>query len=416
MMRFFVLVLSCTLLLAGCAGKRQAGGGYYQDDGPHSKVPADIAAIPNATPKLETPRTANSRPYAVMGQRYVPISGNDRYSQKGVASWYGKKFHGKKTASGETYDMYAMTAAHRTLPLPSYARVTRVDSGKSIIVRINDRGPFLKSRIIDLSYVAASKLGLIGPGSGQVVVEAITNDDIRNNAWQSDDDAMPKAQPIPDAKPDSAPVLTTRASEPAQPEQQDKAPAESKQEESGNTKADTTDALAALDLPADLPTIKASAPASAGSFFLQYGAFGAAENASKLASRLNSDIDGIETREAEVVQSASLHRVRIGPYTNRTQAVNAALRIEQATGLKASYSESAPEQSNASLYAWLRDNLPACVMIRVASRTDTCSSKAFMSRISSADVSVSGAASSGYKTSTNSPCLRCASACNHSAA
>src|SRR5699024_9995864 len=185
MTRYALILLTCLFVISGCASKHKAGG-YYEDDGPADHIPADIEAIPNATPKIEPHRPANARPYKVLGKYYRPLPTNENYRETGIASWYGRKFHGKQTASGETYDMHAMTAAHRTLPLPSYARVTRVKTGKSIIVRINDRGPFHSNRIIDLSYVAAAKLGLIGPGSGRVTVEAITHDDIRQEAWRRD--------------------------------------------------------------------------------------------------------------------------------------------------------------------------------------------------------------------------------------
>src|SRR5690606_31134850 len=150
-------------VLAGCASR---SGGYYKDDGPGRDIPANIDAIPDAVPRIERRCPAYFRPLEVFAVRYMPIAEDQPYRQEGVASWYGCKFHGEKTANGETYDMYAMTAAHPTLPIPSYARVTRVGTGRSVIVRINARGPFHPGRIIDLSYVAAAKLGLIGPGSG----------------------------------------------------------------------------------------------------------------------------------------------------------------------------------------------------------------------------------------------------------
>lgn len=344
MLRFLLLMLSCAVLVAGCSSKRQAsrGGGYYQDDGPGKNIPANIAAIPDATPRIETPRPANARPYKVLGRHYVPLTSHQPYKKKGVASWYGRKFHGKKTASGETYDMYAMTAAHRTLPIPSYARVSRPGVDKSIIVRINDRGPFHQSRIIDLSYVAAAKLDLIGPGSGEVIVEAITNDAIRNKAWQSDSAPAPKATPIPPAKPQPAPTLVTKA---------DSAPTNSSPPSQQSASA-SPDALAALQLPVSIDATAASAPthlSATNGVFLQYGAFSDATNADQLAERLNRNIRDIEHRRAEIIQAAALHRVRIGPYESRTQAVNAAMRIEAATGLKATYSLSAPTRSSASL-------------------------------------------------------------------
>lgn len=344
MLRFLLIMLSCAVLLGGCASKRQvsSGGGYYKDDGPGSKVPANIAAIPDAVPRLESPRPANARPYKVLGHRYVPLTSHQTYRKTGIASWYGRKFHGKKTASGETYDMYAMTAAHRTLPIPSYARVTRVGSDQSIIVRINDRGPFHQSRLIDLSYVAAAKLDLIGPGSGKVVVEAITNDAIKNNAWQPDAAPTPKARPIPPAPSPPAPRLITQAESATA-----SAPPPRRE-----TPEPATDPIAALLLPASLEsgqTPVARPPDSPEGVFLQYGAFSDRTNADRLVRQLNQNIHDIETRPAEVIRHAALYRVRIGPYDTRTQAVNAALRIESATGLNASYSASVPDRASASL-------------------------------------------------------------------
>ena len=148
-------------------------GGYYLDDGPGAGAPANIDAIPDAVPKVEPLQRGTMRPYVVMGRSYTPMTELTPYKARGVASWYGRRYHGKKTSSGEFYDMYAMTAAHTELPIPSYVRVTNVDNGKSVVVRVNDRGPFVDSRLIDLSYTAAHKLGIIGGGSGMVEVESI---------------------------------------------------------------------------------------------------------------------------------------------------------------------------------------------------------------------------------------------------
>ncbi|MGH8741877.1 MAG: septal ring lytic transglycosylase RlpA family protein [Burkholderiales bacterium] len=150
-----------------------ARGGYYKDDGPHDNPPANLAQVPDAVPKAEPLHRYANRPYTVFGRDYVPLARLEPFRQRGLASWYGKRFHGQKTASGETYDMYAMTAAHPTLPIPSYARVTHVGNGRSVVVRVNDRGPFHPGRIIDLSYAAASKLGYIQAGSAQVEVESL---------------------------------------------------------------------------------------------------------------------------------------------------------------------------------------------------------------------------------------------------
>lgn len=294
-----LLILSITVLSACSSAKKVSrGGGYYKDDGPGTNIPANILATPNAVPRIETPRPANARPYRVMGKNYTPISSNQNFKQHGIASWYGRKFHGNKTATGEIYDMYAMTAAHPTLPLPSYARVTHAHTNKSVIVRVNDRGPFHSDRIIDLSYVAAAKLDLIGPGSGPVIVEAITNQDIQKQAYVQKPETNTNTKPI---------VAET------QPES-------------------NTDVLLALNTQT---TSQASNNEEA--VFLQYGAFSVAENAAKLAGKINQSIVNIEHRRANVYFNNNIHRVHIGPYENRTHAVNAALRIQAETGLDASF-------------------------------------------------------------------------------
>jgi rare lipoprotein A len=150
-----------------------ARGGYYKDDGPGEKPPANLAQIPDAQPKRESLIVAANRPYAVFGRSYEPLAKVQPFQQTGLASWYGRRFHGQKTSSGEIYDMYGMTAAHPTLPIPSYARVTNLANGRSVVVRINDRGPFHSDRIIDLSYTAAYKLGYAAAGSARVEVQSI---------------------------------------------------------------------------------------------------------------------------------------------------------------------------------------------------------------------------------------------------
>ena len=148
-------------------------GAYYKDDGPGDRIPSNLDRIADATPRAEPLHKYANRPYQALGKTYTPLTSARPFRQHGLASWYGKRYHGNKTSSGETYDMYAMSAAHPTLPIPSYARVTRVSNGKSVVVRINDRGPFQGGRIIDLSYVAAHKLGFVQAGSAEVTVESI---------------------------------------------------------------------------------------------------------------------------------------------------------------------------------------------------------------------------------------------------
>lgn len=153
-------------------------GGYYQDDGPADVIPDGLFDTPDAEPKVEPIAKGPSRPYTVFEKTYVPITDNRPFVQRGIGSWYGKKFHGQKTASGEPYDMFKMTAAHPTLPIPSYARVTNLNNGRKVIVRINDRGPFHSSRIIDLSYTAALKLDVLRGGSAVLEVERLLPDEI----------------------------------------------------------------------------------------------------------------------------------------------------------------------------------------------------------------------------------------------
>lgn len=166
------LALLLVLLLAGCAAPGSRPGPDYRKDGPPTTA-VDIDAIPDAVPRAEPLCQPCLRPYEVEGVGYRPLASAAGYRARGTASWYGREFHGRPTANGERYDMLAMTAAHPTLPIPSYARVTHLANGRSVVVRINDRGPFRRGRLIDLSYVAAAKLGLVGHGSGPVEVRAV---------------------------------------------------------------------------------------------------------------------------------------------------------------------------------------------------------------------------------------------------
>lgn len=153
--------------------KAARGGGYYKDDGPADDIPDNLDEIPDAIPQLEPLHRFANRPYNVLGQSYVPKTELAPFRQQGQASWYGRRFHNQPTSSGEPYDMFGMTAAHPTLPIPSYVRVTNLDNQRSVVVRVNDRGPFHKERVIDLSYTAAYKLGYINSGSARVAVEQI---------------------------------------------------------------------------------------------------------------------------------------------------------------------------------------------------------------------------------------------------
>jgi len=193
---FRITVLAVAISVAGCGGlftrsepapaprtetrpapatevPARRPGAYYKDDGPGERPPVDLASIPDATPRAEPLHRFANRPYQVFGRDYAPIASAQGFRQKGIASWYGRRYHGQSTSSGEPYDMYAMTAAHPFLPIPTYVRVTNVANRRSVVVRVNDRGPFHADRVIDLSYTAAWKLGYVEAGSALVEIEHV---------------------------------------------------------------------------------------------------------------------------------------------------------------------------------------------------------------------------------------------------
>ena len=168
----FQLILCLFFFLSACGGVKVAPTVSDRDAAPTKKV--DVSNIPNAVPKYEPKsRYGNPESYVVFGKRYYVMESSVGFVERGIASWYGTKFHGRRTSSGETYDMYAMTAAHKNLPLPTYVKVTNLENGKDIIVKVNDRGPFHEGRVIDLSYTAAIKLDIVKKGTGKVEVRAI---------------------------------------------------------------------------------------------------------------------------------------------------------------------------------------------------------------------------------------------------
>jgi peptidoglycan lytic transglycosylase len=260
-------------------------GKYYKDDGPGQDIPADLDAIPDAVPRVEPLHRFANRPYTVFGREYVPATSLRPYRERGVASWYGRKFHGEKTSNGETYDMYAMTAAHPTLPLPSYARVTNTATGRSVVVRVNDRGPFLHDRVIDLSYAAAHRIGIAQKGSGEVEVEAILPGEATRVA----------AAPLP-------PVAEAPAARPPPG-----APA---------TEAGTSMPVAGAD----------------GGFAVQLGAFASYANAANFVAHLANQLAPLGV-EPKIRQVNGLFRVFVGPYAARDDARRTADRLREALGL-----------------------------------------------------------------------------------
>tara|TARA_B100000780_G_scaffold56583_1_gene35806 strand:- start:42260 stop:43129 length:870 start_codon:yes stop_codon:yes gene_type:complete len=252
------------LLIHGCTQAPRVIDEMDIQDGAGELV--DTRLIANAVPKMEpVTRAGNSNPYTVLGETYHLLPTARGYKRVGTASWYGSKFHGRKTANGEVYDMYAMTAAHRTLPIPAYARVTNLANQRVIVVRINDRGPFHASRIIDLSYAAALKLGFADHGTAEVEIEVITPTSTRVEA------------PMPNV----SPVVADRLSIP--------------------------EVRAAEERSIDhLPS---------GGVFLQIGAF--AQRTS--ADRLQRAISAMTSLPIEIIQHRELFKVKMGPIKNSTR-------------------------------------------------------------------------------------------------
>ena len=316
----------CLLVAALTACSTGRGkGGYYKDDGPHANPPSNLDKVPDAVPKIEPLASGPNKPYSVFGRRYVPDTSGNPYRARGLASWYGRKFHGNSTSNGERYDMYAMTAAHPTLPIPSYVRVTRVANGKSVVLRVNDRGPFHSDRIIDLSYVAAYKLGILGPGSAEVIVERIMPDEIRNwsNIASKPTPADASASPPMGSSVTPPPSgMSNPAIASAQPI--DPAPA-----------APIAIPLAAA--AASQPVAAAARPSGnwsgAGPVYLQMGAFGDPANARSLAAKLTQQVASINTQVSVDQHVNQLYRVRIGPFASREDAMQAAESLQAATGI-----------------------------------------------------------------------------------
>ncbi|MGL4668823.1 MAG: septal ring lytic transglycosylase RlpA family protein [Saezia sp.] len=264
------LLVLCVLSMAGCGSLKKDGPGNPGRINDNYKD-----AVPRVDPLMSGP----NKPYTVHGKRYVPDTREIAYRQTGGASWYGKQFHGRKTSSGEVYDMYAMTAAHKTLPIPCYVHVTNIKNGRSVIVRVNDRGPFSDKRLIDLSYAAAHRLGFVNEGVTDVIIERIMPADIR-------------AGRIP---PTTGNSRGGGASVPSTP-------------------APSNDALTS-------------------GFYVQIGAYQLQENAYKMQNVLSSSDSSLASK-LRVSQESGVYRVYAGPYATEGQAQNAAESIESQAGIK----------------------------------------------------------------------------------
>ncbi len=264
------------------SGGQPGRGGYLEGDGPGDDVPANLDATPDAVPRAEPLHPYANRQYVALGQTYTPLAVPGNYKERGIASWYGKKFHGQRTSSGEVYDMYGMTAAHPTLPIPSYARVTNLANNKSVIVRINDRGPFLHDRIMDLSYVAAHKLGIVGNGSSEVEVTSLAPDAAVATSLAVTDTVT--SEPLTPGSPVTAPVATK-----AQP--------------------------------------------AGGNFYLQLGAFKSKQGAESFLAKMRPEFDGSGTKVSLFEQDGFV-RVHAGPYASENEARAIVEKLQAKLGVK----------------------------------------------------------------------------------
>ena len=289
------------------------GGGYYKDDGPADELPDGLDEVPDAEPKLEPLHRFANRPYVVFGKEYVPNTSVKPYKTRGIGSWYGKKFHGQRTSIGEPYDMFSMTAAHPTLAIPSYVRVTSVANGRSVIVRVTDRGPFHADRVIDLSYAAAHKLDYIRNGSSMVEVEAIVPDATGvGYAQASPIEPKPVAARIEVPPKDEIADIARKLASEEKPVQQ----------------------AAAIGLNGSSSGTNGTLPT--GGVLLQLGAFANADNAETMRLRMTRELDWAEA-ELRINVGGGIHRLHLGPYPNRAAAEKVAERIRQDYGFKPTF-------------------------------------------------------------------------------
>lgn len=275
-------------------------GGGYKDDGPGDGPAVDPDTIPDAIPRAEPLHRFANNPYSALGRDYVPLRELKPYKARGIGSWYGRRYHGQKTSSGEIYDMYAMTAAHPILPIPSYVRVTNPANGKSVVVRVNDRGPFHAGREIDLSWTAAWKLGYTGQGSTLVDVESVLPGQ------------LPAVAQGPSAR-DTAPASAGGISSAPSPRREDG--------------EDPIARLAAAEPEPPLPQVQ-----DGRGHFLQLGAFGNRDNAEALRSRLARELGELSAKLA-VQASGGLYRVQLGPWPDAAAAQLAGARLRESLGM-----------------------------------------------------------------------------------
>ena len=298
MLRRRAATLAVAALLAACVSPPTR-------DGPPEKVPADLVTVRDAAPRVEPIRSGGpNRPYEVFGREYVPMTQDVAFRERGLASWYGRKFQGRPTANGEVYDMFAMSAAHPTLPIPSYARITNPGNGRSVIVRINDRGPFHAGRIVDLSYAAAFKLDLLR-GVAPVLLERLTFKEIRGGNWR-----------VPAGTAGAAGAAAARPADATPTPAPAPAPA---------PVADVV-AVGAVGVAPRAPTVLDRAPS--GGYWIQLGVFRLSEGAQAFERRVGAEIDWLEPLLV-VFRDDAVYRLQAGPFENLPRAQRAAERIRE---------------------------------------------------------------------------------------
>lgn len=324
-----ISLLLALLVLAGCASGPSPSGPRAPStpagrDGPPAVVPPDLAQTPDPEPRVEPIRQGGpNKPYTVLGQSYEPMVADVPWKQRGLASWYGQKFHGRRTASGELFSLYGLSAAHRTLPIPSYVRVRHVVSGKEVIVRVNDRGPFHSNRVLDLSYAAALKLGIVSMGSAEVELERLTFDDIRTGAWRRN--AVPGGGD-PATREDD-PIATMASA--ATPAPAGNVAVVALASPSSSDAASAVASTAAVD--ASNSPDRAYTPAARG-FWVQLAALGKRDGVDKLQQRVNTELSSLAPFMA-VFREAALFRLQVGPYESREQAQGVARAVREALAL-----------------------------------------------------------------------------------
>jgi rare lipoprotein A len=337
-----LVVAALVALLAACASTPPAPTAVRgpapatERDGPEALPPPNLDKVPDAEPRIEPIRVGGpNKPYEALGRGYVPITDDRPFVERGFGSWYGRKFHGRRTASGETYNMYEMTAAHPTLPIPSYARVRNPANGREVIVRVNDRGPFSPGRIVDLSYTAALKLGLLR-GVAPVEVERITFEEIRSGAWRKPPPdtqlASIAAVPANPLTPTPTPTPAAPAATPAPASAATAAPPATPAPPAAASSMPPTDSAGTPPAAAPTEAPRRAYTVAARGYWVQLGAFRDRAGAETLQRQVASELDWLAPLLA-VFNEAAVHRVQAGPYPSRSEAGSALVRIQDALKL-----------------------------------------------------------------------------------